>query len=477
MSGSPGGQAADPRVQLTRSPVDGSVIVERTLAEDRDLHAILDNAEAARRDWARRPLAARVALVSGLVDEVVAQKAALADGITAQMGRPRRWTEGELGGFEQRARHMLDLAEDALAPVVPAPMAGFLRQIERVPLGTVLVLSPWNYPYLTAVNAVVPALVAGNTVILKHSDQTPLVAEAIVAAGRAAGIPEGVLQFVHMSHELTARAVADSRVHHVCFTGSVEGGHAVVRAASQRFIGIGLELGGKDAAIVRADADLAQAAEGVVEGALFNSGQSCCGIERVYVHEAVWSEFLEKAVAAARSWTLGDPTDPASWLGPMVRPRNADMVRDQLAEAASLGATGLLDAADWPAAQQGGGFLAPQLMVGVTHDMQLMREETFGPVAGLVRVSSDEEAVRLANDSRYGLTASIWSQDLESSRRLARELEVGTVFLNRCDYLDPGLAWTGVKDSGRGSTLSELGYHDLTRPRSLHFRLPADRES
>lgn len=477
MPGSSGGQAADPRVQITRSPVDGAAIIERTLADDRALEAILDAAEAARRDWALRPLAHRIALVSGLVDRVVAQKSALADGITAQMGRPRRWTEGELGGFEQRARHMLELAEEALAPVVPAPIAGFLRQIERVPLGTVLVLSPWNYPYLTAVNAVVPALVAGNTAILKHSDQTPLVSEEIVAAGRAAGIPEGVLQFVHMSHAMTARAVADARVHHVCFTGSVEGGHAVVQAASRRFIGIGLELGGKDAAIVRADADLAQAAEGVVEGALFNSGQSCCGIERVYVHEAVWTEFLELATTAARSWTLGDPTDPASWLGPMVRPRNADMVRAQLNEAESLGATGLLDPAEFPAAARGGGFLAPQLMVGVTHEMQLMREETFGPVAGLVRVASDEEALRLANDSRYGLTASIWSRDLEASRRLARELEVGTVFLNRCDYLDPGLAWTGVKDSGRGSTLSVLGYHALTRPRSLHFRLPADRES
>lgn len=469
--------SSDPRVQRTRSPATGDVVVERVLATPADLETVLARAEAARRDWARRPLAERIALVSGLVDAFVARKAEIAQGITDQMGRPIRWSAGEVGGFEDRARHMLAIAEEALAPVVPAPKPGFLRRIERVPLGTVLVLSPWNYPYLTAVNAVVPALVAGNAVILKHSDQTPLAAEEIVAAGTAAGLPAGVLQFVHMSHELTAAAVGDARIHHVCFTGSVAGGHAVVRAAKDRFVGIGLELGGKDAAIVRADADVAFAAANVVEGALFNSGQSCCGVERVYVHADIWDSFLEAAVAAVGDWTLGDPRDPAPWLGPMVRPRNAELVRQQLAAAAAAGARGLVDPSSFPAAAQGGAWLAPQLMVDVDHSMELMREETFGPVAGIMKVASDAEAVRLANDSRYGLTASIWSRDVEAAAALSRELEVGTVFLNRCDYLDPGLAWTGVKDTGRGATLSVLGYHELTRPRSIHFRLPADPEA
>lgn len=468
---------SDSRVQITLSPTTGEPVCERTLATHADLDAVLARAEAARRSWADTPLERRIEQLTALVDQFVGRRTEIAKGITEQMGRPSRWTGGEVSGFEDRARQMLALAPSALAPVVPTPKAGFRRFIERVPLGNVLVLSPWNYPYLTAVNAVIPALAAGNTVVLKHSDQTPLAAEEIVAAGEAAGLPDGVLQFIHMGHDLTAAAIQDCRVHHVCFTGSVGGGHAVVQAASGRFIGMGLELGGKDAAIVRADADIAFAAANVVEGALFNSGQSCCGVERVYVHAAIWDDFLSAATAAVDDWTLGDPRDPAPWLGPMVRPRNADMVRRQLTAATAAGARGLIDARKFPAASQGGAWLAPQLMVDVDHTMDLMREETFGPVAGIMRVESDEEAVRLANDSRYGLTASIWSQDIERSAALARQLDVGTVFVNRCDYLDPGLAWTGVKDTGRGTTLSSLGFHELTRPRSMHFRLPAGMES
>lgn len=456
-----------------RSPVDGSVVVERALATPAELDAVLDRAARAQRAWRETPLDQRIALLEKLVTAFEADGAEIAAELTAQMGRPIRWSPGEVAGFCDRARTMLQLAPDALADITPPDQAGFRRFVRREALGTVLVLAPWNYPYLTAVNAVVPALAAGNAVVLKHSDQTPLCAERMVAAGRAAGLPDGVFQFIHMTHALTADAVRDARVDHVCFTGSVEGGHAVVQAAADRFIGIGLELGGKDPAYVRPDADIAFAAPNVVEGALFNSGQSCCAVERVYVHEAVWEDFLERAIAAAEAWELGPPDDPDVTLGPVVRPRSAQLIRAQVAAAMQGGAWGMVD----PGAFAGGTelgetFVAPQILVEVDHAMELMREETFGPVVGLMKVSSDAEAVRLMNDSRFGLTASIWSRDVDAALRLGGQLDTGTVFLNRCDYLDPMLAWTGVKDSGRGCTLSRVGYEHLTRPKSFHLRLP-----
>jgi acyl-CoA reductase-like NAD-dependent aldehyde dehydrogenase len=332
------------------------------------------------------------------------------------------------------------------------------------------VLAPWNYPYLTSVNAIVPALMAGNSVLLKHSDQTPLCAERYTAAAREAGLPEGVLAHLHCTHDDVARMIADPRVAYVAFTGSVEGGHAVERAARERFVGVGLELGGKDPAYVRADADLAHAVENVIDGAFFNSGQSCCGVERIYVHEKLYDDFVAACVELTYKYVVGNPLDEQTTLGPMVRTRGADLVRAHVAEAVSKGARALIDERRFPASQTGTPYLAPQLLTGVDHTMRVMVDETFGPVAGIMKVKSDEEAVRLMNDSRYGLTASIWTRDAEAAERLGDQIETGTVFLNRCDYLDPALAWTGVKDSGRGCTLSKLGYGYLTRPKSFHLR-------
>ena len=457
-------------VQPTLSPVTGAVILERPLAGASALDATLDRAERGRRAWRETPLERRLELISAMVDDFASRKDSIAAGLVQQIGRPTKWAGGEVNGFVDRARTMIRLAPGALAPINPGEKPGFLRSIKREPLGTVLVLAPWNYPYLTAVNAVVPALAAGNAVVLKHSDQSPLCAEEMVASARAAGIPEEVFQFIHMSHERTAAAVGDPRIHHVCFTGSVEGGHAVLAAARRRFIDVGLELGGKDPAYVRPDADLAFAAENIVEGVLFNSGQSCCAVERIYVHEAVYDDFIERAIAECERWVVGDPADPATWMGPMARARGAETVRRQVDAAMAAGAWGLVDPAHFGG--QGANFVAPQLLAEVTHEMELMREETFGPVAGVMRVRDDAEAVRLMNDSRYGLTASLWSRDLAAAEALGDQLETGTVFLNRCDYLDPELAWTGVKDSGRGATLSVLGFHHLTRAKSFHLRRP-----
>jgi acyl-CoA reductase-like NAD-dependent aldehyde dehydrogenase len=451
--------------------VDGRVLVERPRADERAIAAVLGAARGAASAWARRPLAERVALVSRAVDAFVARGPAIAEEITRQIGRPIAHSPGEIRGFAERARHMLAIAADALADVVPAPRPGFRRFVRREPLGTVLVLAPWNYPFLTAVNAIVPALAAGNTVILKHSEQTPLAAERIGEACAAAGLPRGVFQFVHCDHDAVARMIASHEIGFVAFTGSVEGGHAVQRAAATRFIATGLELGGKDPAYVRADAPFEHTVENVVDGAFFNAGQSCCGIERVYVQRALYERFVEACVAKVKEYRLGDPLDPATTLGPMARARGADHVREQIAEAVAMGACPLVDARHFPADRPGTPYLAPQVLVDVTHGMRVMSEESFGPVVGIMPVADDAEAVVRMNDSRYGLTASIWTSDTEAALALGEQLETGTVFMNRCDYLDPALAWTGVKDSGRGVTLSRLGYEALTRPKSFHLRV------
>ncbi|MGF1625777.1 MAG: aldehyde dehydrogenase family protein, partial [Alphaproteobacteria bacterium] len=347
----------------------------------------------------------------------------------------------------------------------------FRRFVRRAPLGVVAVIAPWNYPYLTAVNAIVPALMAGNAVIVKHSHQTPLCAERLVAAGSAAGLPDGLLQFLHLDHGGTEGLIRDPRIDFVCFTGSVAGGHRIASVAAERMLGVGLELGGKDPAYVRADANLDHAIENLTDGAFFNSGQSCCGIERIYVDRSVYKRFVDGVVDLTNAYTLGSPLDKATTLGPLVRPSAADFVRGQTAEAVAAGAKALIDPKRFPSDDGRGAYLAPQVLVDVDHSMRVMSEESFGPVVGIMPVDGDEQAVGLMNDSPYGLTAAIWTGDPEAALAIGDRVETGTWFMNRCDYLDPALAWTGVKDSGRGATLSRVGYEALTRPKSYHLRM------
>ena len=455
----------------TISPVDGSLFVERALASDSEIDQRLRAAHQAQKSWRATPLAERVTLLRSLVTHFVAQEDRIADEISWQMGRPRSQSAGEVAGFAQRAGAMLDLSAEALNDLTPPPLAGFTRFVRREPLGLVFCLAPWNYPYLCAVNAIIPAMAAGNVVLLKHSAQTPLCAERITQAAQAAGLPPGVFQHVHCSHEQVAKTIGDQRVDFVAFTGSVEGGHAVQKAASSRFIATGLELGGKDPAYVRADARVEHAAENLVDGAFFNSGQSCCGIERIYVHADLYSDFIDAFVSHVHRYRLGNPLDPETSLGPMVRSSAADFVRGQITEAVAAGARAHIDASRYPAASDLGPYLAPQVLTGVNHSMAVMSEESFGPVVGIMSVNSDDEAIALMNDSRYGLTASLWTHDLDAATALGDQLQTGTVFMNRCDYLDPQLAWVGVKDSGRGCTLSSMGYESLTRPKSFHLRM------
>ncbi len=417
------------------------------------------------------PLAARCDLLGKAVDAFVANAGDIAAEITWQMGRPLRHAPGEVRGFEERARYMLELAPNALASIRPQDKPGFDRRIKRVPLGIVAVVAPWNYPYLTAVNAVLPALIAGNAVVLKHSHQTPLCAERFHQAFAAAGVPDGVFQYLHLSHADTSRLMADRRVAGVCFTGSVAGGRAVVAATGSGFASSGLELGGKDPAYVRADADLAHAIDTLTDGAFYNAGQSCCGIKRIYVAAARYQDFVDGVVDLTKKYRLGSPLDPETTLGPVVRTSAADAVRAQVHDAVARGARQLIDEDLFPASARGTPYLAPQVLVDVDHSMPFMRDETFGPAVGIMKVSSDEEALRLMNDSDFGLTAAIFSADTARAEVLGDALETGTVFLNRCDYLDPALAWTGVKNSGRGCTLSSIGFEQLTRPKSFHFKV------
>lgn len=454
------------------SPIDQSVYLTREIASAKAMERALTLAEKAQKSWRQTTIAERAGICRKVIQYFEDHAEEIGTELTWQMGRPIRYTPLEITkGFKERATYMIDIAEGALADVEVEEVPGFRRFIRKDALGTVLVLAPWNYPYLTSVNVVIPAIMAGNAVILKHAQQTPLCAERYAAAFEAAGLPEGVFQYLHLTHTQVAQVVRDKRIAHVAFTGSVSGGEAVQRAIGTRFINAGLELGGKDPAYVREDADLAFAVENLVDGAFFNSGQSCCGVERIYVHTRHFHDFIEAFVDLTRQYVLGNPLEEATTLGPMVRLAAAEFAKEQIAEAILQGADALIDPLEFPAHQPETAYLAPQVLRRVNHSMRIMKDESFAPVVGIMPVKGDEEAIRLMNDSRYGLTASVWTKDVDAALRIGDQIAAGTCFMNRCDYLDPALAWTGVKDSGRGITLSSFGYDALTRAKSFHFRL------
>ncbi|HEY7962503.1 MAG TPA: aldehyde dehydrogenase family protein [Steroidobacteraceae bacterium] len=455
----------------TISPVDGRVYAERTAASPAAIDAALQRARAAQPAWRAAPLAARAAILERFCQEFERRATAIASGLTWQMGRPIRFAPSEVRGTLERARHMIGIAASALADLDPGAKAGFRRFIRREPLGVVFTVAAWNYPYLIAVNSVVPALMAGNAVLLKHSAQTPLCAEVFAECLSAAGLPAGLFQVLHLAHADTAAVIRDARVDFVAFTGSVAGGRAVQKVAAERFIGVGLELGGCDPVYVRGDADLSHAIENIVDGAYFNSGQSCCGLQRIYVHESVYEPFTRGCIELIRQYRLGDPTDPATTLGPLVRSAAADAVRAQVQAAVTAGARPAIDEREFAASRAGTPYLAPQLLLDAPPGSVVMREEIFGPVAGVMQVRSDDEAVAHMNDSAFGLTAAVWTRDAQAAEALGQRVQTGTWFMNRCDYLDPALAWVGVKDSGRGCTLSVVGYEHLTRPKSFHLRV------
>ena len=450
------------------SPIDGLVYAERAIARDSEIDSAVTAARAALPEWRNVPIAERARYMLAFLDALVAMNDDIAKELAWQMGRPVRYG-GEKGSVEDRVRGVVAFAEQALKPYVPPEKPGFRRYIAREPLGLVLVIAPWNYPYLTAVNTIVPGLLAGNAIILKHAAQTLLVGERIAEAFKRAGLPKGLFANLVLSHEQAEKLIGSGKIDHVAFTGSVAGGRAVERAVAGTFASSGLELGGKDPAYVRADAKLEHAIENLVDGSFFNSGQSCCGIERIYVAADVFDDFVEGFAALTKQYVVGNPLDPATTLGPLVRGAAADFVRGQIEEAKRKGAKALINM-KIEGEKPGSPYLAPEVLVNVNHQMDVMREESFGPVVGIMKVRDDDEAITLMNDSPYGLTASVWTRDIERAAELGSRIETGTVYMNRCDYLDPQLAWTGVKDTGRGVTLSKYGFDALTQPKSFHLR-------
>ncbi|WP_174800662.1 aldehyde dehydrogenase family protein [Martelella limonii] len=450
------------------SPVDGSVYAERKALSADAAKAAVERARAAQKEWAARPLSERIALVKKGVEALNAMSGEVVPELAWMMGRPVRYG-GEFGGVNERTEYMAKIAEEALAPVEAEDSGSFRRYIAREPHGIVFVVAPWNYPYLTSINTIVPALIAGNAVIIKHASQTLLVGERIVKAFVSAGIPEDLFQNMFLDHATTSDLIAANCFDFINFTGSVEGGRQMERAAAGTFTPLGLELGGKDPGYVMDDADLDAAVNTLMDAAMYNTGQCCCGIERIYVIDSLYDAFVEKAVAFVSAYKLGNPLDQETTLGPMAHKRFAAVVRQQIEEAVAAGAKALIDPSLFPA-DDGGAYLAPQVLVDVEHSMSVMREESFGPVVGIMKVSSDEEALKLMNDCQYGLTASLWTQDVNRAAALGAQIETGTVFMNRADYLDPALCWTGCKNTGRGGSLSVIGFHNLTRPKSYHLK-------
>ncbi|WP_300072516.1 aldehyde dehydrogenase family protein [uncultured Ruegeria sp.] len=448
------------------SPIDGSVFAEREVLSRDAAFEVAARSRVAQRNWMARPLQERIDLVMAGVAAVGAMNDEIVPELAHMMGRPVRYG-GEFGGFNERASHMAEIAETSLADIAVGEDETFKRYIKRIPQGVVFVVAPWNYPYMTAINTVAPALIAGNAVVLKHATQTLLVGERMAQAFHSAGVPEDVFQNVFLSHDMTNDLIAGNAFDFVNFTGSVGGGQAMERAAAGTFTGVGTELGGKDPGYVMEDADLDAAVDTLIDGAMFNSGQCCCGIERIYVHENLYDDFVSKAVAIVKGYKLGNPLDSDTTIGPMANVRFADEVRAQISEAIAAGAVAHIET--FPE-DDGGAYLTPQILTNVTHDMRVMRDESFGPVVGIMKVASDEEAIALMNDSEFGLTASLWTSDVDRAAYVGDAIETGTVFMNRADYLDPGLCWTGCKNTGRGGGLSAIGYHNLTRPKSYHLK-------
>jgi acyl-CoA reductase-like NAD-dependent aldehyde dehydrogenase len=440
------------------------------LADEAKVNETLDRARDAARAWKSSAIDERLALAEKAVAAMEKAADSIAADISRMMGKPLGQAKGELRGMAERARFMASIAKASLADVVLPEKENFERRIVKEPLGVVLDLPAWNYPLLTAVNVVVPAVLAGNAVIVKHSPRSPLCGEHFARAFREAGAPAHLVQALDCDHPTSERMVGDPRVDHAVFTGSIFGGHRIAQAASKKFMHVGLELGGNDPAYVAADCDFDKTVENVVDGAIYNAGQSCCAVERVYVHRSVYPRFVAACEALIRGYVMGDPMDDKTTLGPIAQPNHPAELEALVAEAKERGAR-VVAGGKRATAGGKGRFFEATLLADVPHDAKLMHAESFGPILPIAVVDSDDEAILRMNDSDLGLTASVWTQDRDRAARFARSLETGTVYMNRCDALDPALPWIGAKQSGRGHSLSTLGFDQLTRPKSIHFRL------
>ena len=454
----------------TITPINNTVYVERNYASSQEIENSLNISKKTFLDWQKTSINERKKIITKFVDTFLENNKEIEEELCRQMGRPIGQCGGEMNGFEERARYMIEKSEEALANVISKKNDEFDNFITKDPLGTIFIIAPWNYPYNTSVNSVVPSLLAGNTVILKHSSQTPLCAEQLYKAAKLSGLPEGVFQFLHLDHQSTSKIIADERIDHVLFTGSVSGGRQVKKAIGERFINAGLELGGKDPAYVRKDCNLQHAIENLADGSFYNSGQSCCGIERIYVDSEVYNDFVQGIKSITEKYILDDPLNEETNLGPVVKLSAAQSIRSQVKDAISNGANDIIEKTNFKIAEDSNCYVSPSVLIDVDHSMKFMMEETFGPTVGIMKVNNEDQAAQLMNDSPYGLTACVWTSDMEFAKKFGKRINTGTFFMNRCDYLDPGLAWTGVKNTGIGVTLSVLGFNHVTRAKSYHYR-------
>lgn len=473
MSSAPGVRGARAVLEVD-DPFSGGVAARVELADEAAVDDVLDRAREGARAVAATSIEDRVALCLRAVEAMERDVDAIAAEISSMMGKPIRQAKNEMAGMAKRARTMCAIAPAALQDIVVAPTnadeRALERRIVRTPLGVVFDLPAWNYPLLTAVNVVIPAVLAGNAVVLKHSPRSPLVGDRFARAFESIGAAPGVVQSLHCDHPTSEAIAGDARVDHVAFTGSVFGGHRIQRAAADRFVDVGLELGGNDAAYVASDADLEKAIDGIVDGACYNAGQSCCSVERVYVHRSLYGRFVEGALALLKAYAMGDPKSDSTTLGPMAQPHHIEVLLRHVDDAVQKGGKLVFGGKKTNVGGKGR-FFEPTLLVDVPDDTLVMSTESFGPLLPVAAVDDDEEALRLMNDDALGLTASVWTKDRQRAARLAARLEVGTVYMNRCDSLDPALPWIGVKNSGKGCTLSVLGFERLTRPKAWNFRL------
>ncbi|KAI5288153.1 hypothetical protein KEM54_005433 [Ascosphaera aggregata] len=456
----------------TISPSTGKGIIVRMGATPREMLTMARTSQVAFQSWSKMALEERKEIVSKACGVLVRNKHDLAREVTQQMGRPISYTDKEVSTAVMRAKYLMSVVDEQLKNTDGLAEEGFRRYIKKVPLGVVLILFPWNYPFVTLINSLVPALLSGNTVIIKPSPQTPLVAERVVSAFAEAGLPPDVLQYFHCGIPSNMDILLKSPlINHICFTGSVAGGLAVQKTVSERIVNVGLELGGNDPAYVRSDVDLGWAAEEVVDGAIFNSGQSCCAIERVYVHESIHDAFVVELQKVLSKYRVGDPMDKDTQIGPVVSAASKEAILAQIADAVKKGAKDVTPAnTTFDNLPTEGHYVRPTLLTGVTHGMVVMQKETFGPVIPVMAVESDEAAVDLMNDSDLGLTASVWTKDVAYGEKLGEEIEVGTLFVNRADYPSPDLAWTGWKNSGKGVTLSRFGFDQFVKLKSIHVK-------
>ncbi len=425
-------------------------------------------ARAALPAWGRVPLAEKLAMIQRFRAGMVAELDALAHTLTLEMGKPITQARNELNGLLPRIDFFLEQTEASIRDEHVFDSGGMHEQITHIPLGVVANISAWNYPWFVGCNVIVPALLTGNTVLYKPSEHATLTGLHITRLLHAAGVPADVMQCLVGAGDV-GTALLQQRLDGVFFTGSHATGVRIAQAVASKLLKLQLELGGKDPVYVRADADPLAAAEGLADGAMYNTGQSCCSVERIYVHESLHDAFVERFVATVKCMRQGDPLQADTYIGAVTRAPQLAALQAQVDDAVAKGATLHCGGRSRPGP---GHWFEPAVLTGVNHTMELMREESFGPIIGIQKVRGDAEALALMNDTRYGLTAGIYTRDEAKARELLAQVNAGTVYWNCCDRVSPRLPWSGHGDSGVGLTLSTHGIQAFTRPKAWHLRKP-----